>query len=332
VTGIGFSLEGETAEAYRAMLFSTAIPKDKFLSLFGLKGGTLDWPCHGLPPHPITDRGSAPISAIITNLITKFPVKEMTESYSGQSKPSVEASHPRDIHTDGPPSFVLSDFNLIQLAQREIARAARDNHCSLVGEQILGKRVADEVLPTPYALWKYLDARGRNDSIVMPFDDAVRSFLPKKEFILRHNGVWLEDRCFHSAALDKTGVRDQLKPSQEVIMSGYTLSMCLLYVWVEVGNQLIELKQVHPYRDGENEKFVSLEYIQEEAKAKRKLESAFRSSNVAASVEASHLFKEATGLNWSPGKRIYGKPKKYSKVTRLETNLLKPIYHKRRTK
>lgn len=330
VVGIGFSLEGEAAEAYRAMLFSTAIPKDKFAKLFGLDGSILDWPCQGLPPHPISDRGSAPVSAIISNLQAKFPVKEMTESYAGQSKPSVESAHPRDVHIEGPPTFVLSDHNLIQMVQHEICRAALDNHTSYVGNQILGARVGAEVFPSPYALWKHLDSLGRNDAIAMPFDDAVRNFLTPTVFSLQHDGVWIENRCFHSKILDKTGTRDKVAPGQSIQVYGYTLSMCLLFAWIEVDGKLIELEQKLPYRDGKHEKLVTMADIRLEAEKKRGLDSAYRTSSEAARVEAARLFEQATDAKWSSGSRQRGQPKKNTKTTRIETALFKPTQIKKK--
>lgn len=328
VVGVGFSLEGEDGEAYRAMLFSCAIPKEIFARLFGIEKGILPWLAQGVAPHIISDRGSAPISAIITNLQMQFPVKEMTESYSGQSKPSVEGGHPRDVDIDGPPSYVLSDHNVIQIVQQEICRAALDNHSSSVREQVLGSRVNANVI-SPHGLWQELDRIGCNDGIAMTFKAAVRTFLTPKTFSLRHDGIWFEDRCFGSDLLDETSVRERVAPGQEIEVRGYTLSMCILYVWVEVDRQLIELRQKHPYRVGTQELLLSIEEIHQEAKKKKELDSAQRTSSDAAHVESRRLFEEATGAKWSSGERLRGTPKKNSRATKAESDILKSTSRKK---
>ncbi len=328
IVGVGFSLEGEDGEAYRAMLFSCAIPKEIFARLLGIERGILPWLAQGVAPHIISDRGSAPISAIITNLQMQFPVKEMTESYAGQSKPSVEGGHPRDVDTEGPPSYVLSDHNVIQMVQQEICRAALDNHSSSVCEQVLGSRVDANVI-SPHGLWQELDRIGCNDGIAMSFETAVRTFLTPKTFSLRHDGIWFEDRCFGSDLLDGTGVRERVSPGQEIEVRGYTLSMCILYVWVEVERQLIELRQKHPYRVGTKELLLSIEEIHQEAEKKRALDSAQRTSSDAAHVEARRLFEEATGAKWSSGERLRGTPKKNSRETKAESDILKSTSRKK---
>ena len=72
--------------------------------------------------------------------------------------------------------YFVSDKDIVQLIQREICRAAKDNHVRNVGSQMLGARAFAETVCSPYALAKWLDAEGLNDAIQIHFDTAVRRY------------------------------------------------------------------------------------------------------------------------------------------------------------
>ena len=175
-------------------------------------------------------------------------MKELAESYSGQSKPDVESGHPRDINTEGEPNYLVSKLNVVQLIQREIARAARDNHTSQVKTQAQGRTAMIGKVTTPYSLWVALDAAGKNQGIRIPYESAVWRFQTKTTFEVGDGYAFLNSRKYSSREFKELDAIRGLAPGQKIEINGYHLSMCLTYVWVEIGRQLLKLKVTGSYR------------------------------------------------------------------------------------
>jgi hypothetical protein len=332
IVGIGFSLGSETAEAYLASLFSMAIPKELLFRLLGIPYGKKEWPCEGLAPHLITDRGAAPQAAIILNKMLDAAVKEMTPSYSGQSKASVESSHPRDVHLEGAPSHLLSKLNIVQMVQREVFRVLRDNHSSSVADQVVGQRVADGVLPTAHELWCYLDGLGRNDAYAMPVQEAVQKFLKPIKLTVKHDGVWLCGRNYSSAEFLATKILDKVASGQTIEVGGYSYSMCVRFVWIEIDHRIIEIEAKLPYRDDKGQLFITMEELQQEAEMKRGLESARRTHSDAANAKYMKAFTDATGQPWAPEIRRGGPVKPMTSTVRAESRAFDTRPTRRATK
>jgi hypothetical protein len=330
--GIGFSLEDETAGAYQMSLFCGAVGMEKFAFLWGLRPEAfLDAPLKGQPPHLISDRGRAPLAAIVKKLVQDYPVKEATETYSGQSKASVEGGHRRERKVDGPPTYVVSDKDVIQLIQREICLAVLDNHRSYVGDLVIGSRAFAETVNSPYALGQLLDKQGLNESISISFDDAVRTYLTKVSYELRDAGFWYETRCYSSEEIETTTLYEELNPGQAIEIRGYHMPLNLMWAWVEFRGKLYQLQQKLPGRMGENEKLVSVKQIQQEVAIKKLLDSEHRRSAVAAEIEARARFEKYTGVSWGKTTRKPGRPKKSTNAA-IEKKVLNPKPFRSRTK
>lgn len=316
VVGVGFANGTEDGDAYRMMLFCAAIGLDEFALLFGLeRKDLLDVAVKGLPSHIISDRGSAPIAAIISSLKEKYPVREMTQTYSGQSKPTVEAGHPRTKNVERPANHVTSDKNVIQLIRREICRAAIDNHVRDVGDLITGQRALDGVATTPYALAQYMDSKGLNDAIQVTCDTAVRRFLWEASFELRDGGLWLGSQCYTCPELDASDVYVTLSPGQKILVPGYHLKLNLKWAWVEFRGQLIKLRRKFSVLEGDADAMMTIDDIQKEAEIKRKLAAEHRRSATAAKVEGVTRYEGATGNKWGGTERNPGRARKSSDAT-----------------
>lgn len=311
VVGVGFSLEGEAAYAYQMMLFCAAIGIEAFALLWGLeKEAFLDVFLKGLPPHLISDRGKAPIGAIVGNLKAQFPVRELTETYSGQSKPNVESGHPRNRQKVGPPEYVVSDKDIVQLIQREICRAAKDNHVRNVSSLIVGERAFAETACSPYALAKHLDEQGLNDAITIHFDTAVRTYLIKTDFALCEGGFWLWERSYSCAELDESDTYSSLSPGQSIPVSGYHMPLNLMWIWVEFRGRLYQLQQKLSVRIGERERMITMAELEKESQIKRPLASEQRRSAAAAETEAQARYEKYVGASWGNTYRRPGRPRK----------------------
>ncbi len=266
VVGVGFSLGSETADAYRSMLFCAAVPKSYIARLYGIPEKDLHWIMEGLPAAFKSDRGPAGSQHLVADLESRFPMKSITPSYSGQSKASIEASHPRDINLEGPPSYVISDLELPEMVKREIYRAASDNHTSDISS-----RLSDEMIyifrqqgrvATPHNYWEVLTQRFRTSAHSMTIPQAVRAFWTPAEFKFDGYGVRYRHRYYTSDEFRNTGVHKQISELTDFKLKGYTLNMVVRYIHVEVKGKLFELEADRRTRIDKEEFFVPLSQLE----------------------------------------------------------------------
>jgi hypothetical protein len=219
ILGVGFSLGAETEEAYRMALFSAAIPKSTFCRLFGLTSiSDDDWPAQGLPGALITDRGPGASSKVVHRLTQTFPMRQLAPSYQGQSKATVESSHPRKANILGAPTHKVSTMDVIALTRREIIRAVKDNHTSNIGDRLLGIKDGDQVIATPHHAWQFLERIGRTAAFPMDFDEAVRSFLTPVDLVLSGGELRLQRRVYDAPELRVTGLYERVGVGQSVTL------------------------------------------------------------------------------------------------------------------
>jgi hypothetical protein len=310
--GIGFSFGKEHSTAYRMMLFCMAVPKDYFCKLFGITYIPGEWANEGLPGHFGIDRGPGARKNLIEDLSNRFPIREIVPSWSGQSKATIESSHPRDVKTEGQPTFLKSDFTPVELAKREIMRLMRFNNTTDMEARLDPDSELAHVVPSPTGIWNHYDRLFRNDAQPMRIEEATRTFLTPMEFSLRDDGVWLDQRKFDSNELRTSGILDRMARSGEtgIKINGYILDMCIRHIWVEVDNRILLLEAQLRMRGDEETLFMSLEELNQWNENRRKISSAFKVHQHAASSEYIRRFEEDTGKNWDSATHRAGKPRR----------------------
>lgn len=309
--GIGFAFGKEHSTAYRMMLFSMAVPKDFFCMLFGVPFIKGEWVNEGLPGHFGIDRGPGARKDLIAELEKSFPIRDMSPSWSGQSKATVESAHPKSVAIEGEPSFVKSNLTPVELAKREILRLIKFNNTANMEDRFDPDSELAFVPPSPIGLWNHYNALFRNDAQPMRIDEAVRTFLTPTQFAIREDGVYLGARRFYSEALRESGVLDGKAPGagDAITIDGYVLDMCVRHVWVEVKGRLLLLEAKLRIRGDEETLYLSLEELNQWSEQRRKTQSAFAVHERAASSEYRQRFEADTGKSWDGGRRLPGKPK-----------------------
>lgn len=330
LVGIGFALGAETSIAYRMMLFSMAIPKTVFCRLFGMQILPEDWPSQGLPSMGIDDRGPGSTPNLIKN-DWKCPIREMTPSYTGQSKAQIETSNPKSVKVEGAPSYVHSNLNPVEMVTREILRLIRDNSAIDVAERRTPEMIAADFPPSPIGIWNYLAARGRTDAYPMPFDEAVRTFLTMTELTICADGVYLREQRYDSPALRETGILERVATSQRIRCNGYVLDLCVRHVWLELEGRIIELDAQLSIRDDQDQLKLSLLELAQLDELHRKQRAEFKEHAQTATSEFYQRFEEVTGLEADAGKRKTGRAKPRSKAAQMETSTIKPYLSGRRS-
>lgn len=319
LVGIGFSFGSETSAAYRMMLFSMAVDKKRFCALFGLEISNEHWPSVGLPRLLIVDRGPGAKHDLAKNYEKLCPIREMVGSYSGQSKATVESSHPRSVEIEGAPSYIQSDLDPVKMAKREIERLLRDNQVTDVSGRMTPEMHAAEILPAPIAVWNYLDQRARTDAQSMSFDDAVRVFLTPIEVTARNDGVYFEGMRFDSPALRNTRLIDRVARGQVATIQGYVLDLCVRHIWLEIEGRIVEVRSQLSIRDDDEQLYLSLPELVELAKLKRATHREFQEHQLAATSEYLQRTEDANGCKPNAGRRRAGRAKTRSAVSRQET-------------
>ena len=314
--GMGFSLNAEVSDAYRMALFSMAIPKQRFAALFGLSLSDDDWECEGLSPFLTADNGPGKKVLASGYNLTEIPIRGSTPTSFGQSKATVETSNPRQIRTEGTPTYIQSDLSPLEMAKREILRVVKDNHKRDVSAKLTPDMVAAGVVPSPAGVWKFLSERGRTDASPMTFENAVRKFLSKETFTLLSDGAYFLHRRFDSAALRATGVLDQVATGQRIKIQGYILDMCVRAAWVEIHGRIIEVEAILPLRDSHHQLSISLTELQALASARSTLQSGMREHQHATESKYQEEFLQQTGKAWHAGKQKTGPAKCRSKKSR----------------
>jgi len=331
MVGIGFSLGGESAAAYRMAKFCAAISKVRFCALLGLRIDAEEWPVEGMPAELIVDRGpgSTPRAAAVE--VDAGPaIQGVAPVYSGQSKATIEASNPKKVKVGGKPGHVASNMSLMDLVKREILRTVADCDAIRVTWRLTPDLVAKGTRASPLGLWSALTAVGRNDAIPMTFEQAVRSYLTKVVFKIKADGVYLHGQRYDSPALRKTGVLKGLRSNKQATLEGYALDMCVRHAWVETRGGLIEVDAQLPLRDDDSQLFISLSELQKIDDVRRSLDADMVEHSDAVRAHAEVRFKEETGRSWHDGRRRSGRPKRGTQAARKAARQVKGVVTPRR--
>lgn len=330
--GIGFSFGKESGTAYRMMLFCMAVPKEYFCRLWGIELKPEEWTNEGIPPHLKVDRGPGSGQHLIEVKEARPIIRNMTQSWSGQSKATVESSHPRDVHFEGEPTYFASQLTPVELAKREIYGLIRYNHTANMSARMQMDRELMDVAPTPYALWSHYAKKLRTSGLPMSIDDAVRAFLTPVRMKVRKDGIYLDDLRYDSNVLRDCGLLDRItreNPESDAVQ-GYILDLCIRHAWVEIDHQILLLDAQLAIREDEELLFVSLAELSQWNETRAKVDSAFKVHKPAAAAEYTARFEEDTGAQWNAGSRKSGKSKRGA-VARQEELEVRQHTSQRRT-
>lgn len=326
--GIGFSLGGETTEAYRAMLWSMAVDKKIVAEIYGIPVKHMDWPMVGMCRSMLSDRGPAGQPALIEDLGKRFPIKSITPSYTPKAKPNIESSNPRSIDPEGAPSFVQSDLHVGGMMKAEILRAASENRSVSITERLSPEMLEDFyrlVMPaTPQALWRYLNDRLRSNALSMTLEDATRTFLRPSTGTVDRAGVVFNGLHFSSTHFRESGIHEKLVRRGVKIVKAYSLSMVGRVLWVEADGSFLQLEAMRRIRFDLEELNVPVSELEELARKKNVLRGRTSESCQAAGVELEALVRAVTGEPLGGGTRKSAKPGRGKKgQARQEAAVLK---------
>ncbi|WP_143225980.1 hypothetical protein [Acidovorax sp. 56] len=312
VVGIGFSLGGETGEAYRSMLFCMAVPKDYIARLYGIPPDKLNWQMRGISSAFTSDRGPAGHRKFAERLEQRFPIKTIAPSYDGKAKAPVETTHPKSTKLEGAPSYVLSDLNVMGMIKREVFRAAAKNHSKDISGRLSEQAIHDfynaRLVATPHNYWQYLSARMRTHARQISLEEAVRSFWTPVKLAVDRDGVKFRHRHYSSRAMLESPLMKMVGLTKGLKVQAYVLSLVARVIWVDVSGSLMELEATSRARVDGEDVLVPISQLAETEKLLRQIQSKTRESAQAAISRAESDFQDVTGVRWDAGQRKKGSP------------------------
>jgi hypothetical protein len=325
--GIGFSLGGETAAAYRMAMFCMAIKKSIFGRLIGLDIDDSSWPSVGLCDDAVTDRGAGGGKKGRANLPEGNPIiHSMPPTGYGQGKAIVESSNPRKNVVRDRPTHTVTSFGLVDVIRREVQRTISENDARDMSGRVTPKMLEYLDRLTPLDIFNKLSERGRSSLRPIAFDEAIRSFLTPVKLIARPDGVYHCYQRYTSDKLVKLGILQTVTTSGiQLKLDGFMLDMSTRYCFLDWKGELIELAAVLALREDEEQLYISLHQLHELDHILRKLRSDLRIHSDATHVEGIQDLSDKTGI--APEK-IYvknGASKRRSKKGNLQAKIVKAV-------
>jgi len=315
--GIGFSQGSETAAAYRMAQFCAAIGLEAFGALLGLK---LKDSGKGVSPHMVTDRGPGATAGGLPRDPALLPVvRQITPSYSGQSKAVVETSNPKTPSDDEAPSFRRSGMTTVALARREFGNAVAYNEMTLVATRIdpeLEHRVSRL---SPNGIWEAMDSVGRNDAVQVNFEAAVRAYLDIVPATLKDGHLEMAGRRYYSKSEAFVESMSSVKGGgQQIEVKVYVLNCCIRHVWFEWKNRLVQLDVRYPTAVSTSVMEMSLaEAVEYDSHMQRRIRD-HQDHKRGARVHFEQDFRQQTGEDLVSGRRVTGRPKRGGPAARQE--------------
>ncbi|WP_199880453.1 hypothetical protein [Pseudomonas putida] len=196
------------------------------------------------------------------------------------------------------------------MAKREILRVLKDNHTSNAVNRMDEDMILAGIKPTPHDIYTYWSMRGRDSSIGVPFDTALRQFLDVRPVAIRKDGVYLYGRKYKSIKLKEAGIFDLVARQGVINTTAYVVVMCVRHIWIEVNGKLYELDFVRPARCSQETIDISLRDLEQIDQIRRDNAADLREERFAHDQHYSDRFEQNTGMNWDAGERRVGRPSK----------------------
>lgn len=316
VVALGFSENKESMEAYRMALFSAAIGKVKLASLFGLTITEEDWPTFGLPQNIVFDRGPGSTLGVPVRsqevardeMMSWLSKLELTPTHSGQSKATVESSHPRTKSDNDQPTHFHSSLNFVEMCKRHILQVIYDNRSSNAEERMTPEMLEVGFSPTPKNIYNFYSRIGYDSGTEVPFDYAVRKFLTPHPAYIKRSGVFFYGRKYNSSKLIDTGVFDGIAFNGQIPVTAYVMTMCVRHIWIELEGFLHELDFVRPASVHPSSVDITLSDLQVLNENRLRGNAQLREEQPAILQDRNAQFLQATGKAWDSGARKLGRP------------------------
>ena len=235
---------------------------------------------------------------------------ELTPTHSGQSKATVESSHPRTKSNNDQPTHFHSSLNFVEICKRHILQAIYDNHASGTEGKMTPEMLEVGFSPTPHNIYKFYSDLGYDSGTEVSFDYAVREFLTPRPAHIKRSGVYFYGRKYNSSKLIETEVFDRIAFNGQIPVTAYVMTMCVRHIWIELEGVLYELDFVKPASVHPSSVDISLSDLQALNENRLRGNAQLREEQPAILQDRNAQFLHATGKAWDSGTRKPGRPAK----------------------
>lgn len=324
IDGVGFSLGGETAQAYKLALFCAAIPKPKFGEIIGVPISDDDWYGHGLPVSLTRDRGPGAADDLAVAVAPWNIQLVMPPSYTPQSNSTAESKHRRTKRRTGAPEYVVSKHTVIQMMKRETLRAIRKNKTDSALVRASDVAVVRGEVKTSQDYWRYMHERHRTDLISnISFEAAVRAFLEPIEFVVSKGRLYYRHREYRSPELTACGFARAMRGMEGACVKGFCYPMVMRTTWVDIQGSIVEVYAQMSHQEDDSELWVCQNELEAIAETRSRASGALQAQKPNEIAGSFQDFKEVTGNHWHAGTRRVGHAKAKTQKALLEVALTK---------
>ena len=295
--GIGFSIGGETAAAYRMAVFCMSVKKSFFGRLIGLDIDDRDWPSVGFCDDCVTDRGAGGGKKTKANIPEGMAViSTLPPTGFGQGKATIESSHPRKIQMRDRPAYRVTSYNIMELIRREVSRTIALNKSRDIAERITPSMLKYLSHASPVALYNGLSERGRNNLRSISMETAIRAFLTQIELTVKPDGLYYRYQRYTAKCLVKIGLlQASVGVSPPPVVRGYMLDMSTRFCFFEWNGDLLEVAAILALREDDEQLFISLHEVEVANEIIRRMKSDARVNKGAVMAEEPQDFMQKTG-------------------------------------
>lgn len=310
-TGIGFSLNGEKADAYKMARLCEAMDKVEFCSYFGMTIGADEWPTKGLSMEHGFDQGVGSTPAADSRTASGAPVvKSVTTAHMGQDKATVEAGHRRSIPMRERPTHIQTNLSVIDICSREIRRVIAMNRSRDASGRCGADLVANLKAVTPEAIMKELFRRCRTDLRPLSDESAIESYMTPVKLQLTPYGLKLGCHTYNVDPLKDSDTWRSLHLGTDSVVPGYSMGVTTRFVLVKVKGTFYKLDATVPMFEGTDQLYVPLGELEKLGAKLAEMKRDTAAAKHAVEVDAASEFEKETGKDYSGGVVVPGRAKR----------------------
>lgn len=307
-TGIGFSLGGESAAAYRMSKLCQAMDKVEFCKWFGITISPEQWPSMGLSDEDTPDRGAGSTQAAESDdLSVRATFKSLPPTGFGQGKPNIESNHDKSINLRERPTHVQTRLSLIDIVRREIRKVIARNETKNISSRLTPRLASQVDRPTSNGLFEYFSKTGRDRSRTMHFDDVIRAFATPMTFQVKDGWIYYHTQRYGAPKLQEANLL-----CAEI--DGFVVDIVAHYVWIDLHGELIECEAQIALNEDIDQTYLSISEIDALNKRMVELNRNHGEHRNAVIVEAAKAFEDETGQDFWDGSRKHGRAKRPSRI------------------
>jgi len=322
--GIGGSIEIESGWSYLEALFCMAVPKSFFGMLIGYPITDEEWPGYGLSPQLALDRGPGAHKRALDKMKSLFLWRSMSPSNAPQSNATAESRHDRSPTIHGAPSYKVSKHTPIEMFRWYVERMMKRNRSSSALARVSVDQLIDRET-TPLAMYRDMLARARTDAQPIPIDLAVSTLLPPVNFHVKDDALMLGPVRYSSNDFMSSDTGHHLRKLNGQALRGHSLSLTSRYAWVEADGQPMMVQALLPFRDGQEQLYLSLAELEQLAIARGQADTALRNALPAEIAASEERYEAKTGVAAAVVSRKKGRKGPGSTDARDEIRMLKSL-------